>query len=211
MADLLRPSFIKICGVTSIDDATLVRDAGADAFGLIVAPSSRRVTTSLARSIAGALRASILCVLVTRDLSEIEILRAVDEVAPDGVQLHDPVSPSLLSELGERDCFIIRALATTSPEFDAFDDRLVNAVLVDGPDPGRGVVHAWEHVERRTWSRPLIAAGGLTSINVADVIEHSWVWGVDVATSVEREPGVKDPAAVRSFVTRAREAFEGRS
>ncbi len=211
MTELSGSSFVKICGVTTMDDAVLVRDAGADAFGLIVAPSRRRVSTGQARSIMASLRGSILGVMVTRALSDLDVLAAVDEVEPDGVQLHDPAPATLLDELRHRGCFVIRALSADAPDYRLFDDRLVDAVLVDGPEPGRGVAHAWDHVAERPWTRSLIAAGGLTSLNVSDAIHQPWVWGVDVATGVERRPGVKDPQAVKSFVAAARRAFRERS
>ncbi len=210
MPDFAQRSFVKICGVTTVGDADLVLASGADALGVIVAESPRHVSTATARLITDRVRGKLLSVLVTRAQTVSDILDAVAEVQPDVVQLHDPPAASLLDELRDGGYLVIRALASAAPDFWTFDDGAVDAVLLDGPAPGSGVSHSWEGVERRGWSRPLIAAGGLTSSNVSDVIERPWVWGVDVVSGVERAPGVKDVAAVRACVERARRAFEGR-
>lgn len=192
-------------------DASLVHAAGADALGLIIAPSRRRVDVSVARDIADWARGQIRSVIVVRDLDEMAILDAVDAVSPDAVQLHDPTSWLLLDELRRRGQFIIRALSVDDDEIMTFDDAVVDAVLIDGPTPGSGTTHDWGAVRRRSWTRPIIAAGGLTSSNVSTVIGNQWVWGVDVASGVEVSPGHKSDDAVRSFVANARRAFSERS
>ncbi len=192
-------------------DASMVHAAGADALGLILAPSPRRVELSVARDIADWARGQIQRVIVVRELDDAAILDAVDAIGPDAVQLHDPTSRSLLAELRRRGQFIIRALSVGDEAFMTFDDAEVDAVLVDGPIPGSGRTHDWGDVLRRSWTRPIIAAGGLTSSNVSTVIGNQWVWGVDVASGVEESPGHKREDAVRSFVANARRAFSERS
>ena len=211
MPDFARSSFVKICGVTSIDDASLVHDAGADALGLIVAPSRRQVTVPTAREVAAWARERITSVLVVRELNDDAILDAVDRVRPDVVQLHDPISPALGDALRERGPLVIRALAIGSEAFWHFDETTVDAVLLDGATPGSGETHGWQDATRRAWARPIIAAGGLTSTNVSGVISQPWVWGVDVSSGVEASPGHKDPDAVVAFVANARHAFAERS
>ena len=210
MRDLECANFVKICGVTSVDDAALVHGAGADALGLIIAPSRRRITLTEAREVAAFAKDRLLSVLVVRELNDDAILEAVDRVGPDAVQLHDALSTALVEGLRERGHLVIRALAIGSDEFWRFDDVTVDAVLLDGQRPGSGDVHGWQDVERRSWTRPVIAAGGLTSTNVSEIISRPWVWGVDVASGVEASPGHKDRDAVVSFVTNARDAFAGR-
>ena len=210
MRDHVRTNFVKVCGVTSIDDATLVHDAGADALGLIIAPSRRRVTVTEACEVAAWAKDKLLSVLVVRELDDETILDAVNRIGPDAVQLHDAVSPALGAGLRERGHLVIRALAIGSDEFWRFDDSTVDAVLLDGQRPGSGAVHDWHDVEQRSWTRPIIAAGGLTSSNVSEIISRPWVWGVDVASGVETSPGHKDRDAVAAFVANARDAFAGR-
>lgn len=210
MRELVQEHFVKICGITSIDDASMVHAASGDAVGLILAPSRRRVTVPVAREVAAWAKDRLLSVLVVRELDDDAILDAVQRVEPDAVQLHDEVSVRLGEELRERGHVLIKALAIGSDEFWRFDDTTVDVVLLDGQNPGSGDVHGWRDVEQREWSRPIVAAGGLTSSNVSAVISHPWVWGVDVASGVEASPGHKDRDAVVDFVTTARHAFAGR-
>ena len=206
-----RASLVKICGVTSIEDAALVHDAGADAIGLIVAPSRRQVSIPMAQSVTAWARDRLASVLVVRELDDDAILDALDQVQPDAVQLHDPISASLHQALRERGPYLIRALGIGSEEFWNFDETSVDAVLLDGPTPGSGEAHGWVDVATRPWARPIIAAGGLTSSNVSAVISQPWVWGVDVASGVEASPGHKDHGAVVAFVANARGAFAERT
>ena len=81
------------------------------------------------------------------------------------------------------------------------------AVLVDGSTPGSGVANDWELVSTLRFAVPMLVAGGLTPDNVADVIERVRPWGVDVASGVEVVHGVKDPANMTSFISRARTAL----
>ena len=210
MLDLTTDWSIKVCGITSLDDAEMVCDAGATSLGLIVAESPRHVTGTLARRIADEVRGRIATTLVVRGLSDVEVLRYVDEVEPDAVQLHDPLGAGLLDALRTRRVSVIRALATSRGEVDEFDDAPVDAVLVDGPEPGSGREHDWDETRSRWFSVPLIAAGGLRPENVESVIGLVRPWGVDVASGVEQGVGRKDPTLVAAFVSAARRAFEDR-
>lgn len=193
---------VKICGVTSASDAVLVRDAGADALGLIFATSKRRVDPDLARDIVAASE-GVIHVGVFRDNEDDFILRTVDASGVDVVQIHGVLSGALLDQLRRRGLGVIKALAIGSDEFLTFDESLVDAVLVDGLEPGSGLAHSWEALGARHFCVPLIAAGGLNAENVGEVIERVRPWGVDVATGVEASPGVKDQGQVTKFVQMA--------
>jgi phosphoribosylanthranilate isomerase len=83
----------------------------------------------------------------------------------------------------------------------------VDAVMIDGPRPGSGVAHSWDRLASRPFVVPVIAAGGLTAQNVADVVVMTRAWGVDSSSGVEARPGVKDTELVAQFVSRARGAW----
>jgi len=200
--------FIKICGVTSLTDAEFIVTAGADALGLIVAESSRQVPLDLAKSIADATRGAILRALVFRNNSEEFITECVEQVDPDIVQIHGHLSEALCASLRRDHRFVVKALAIGSHEFTTFDERTVDAVLVDSPTPGSGETHSWSLLEKRHFARPLIAAGGLAPDNVIDTIRTVHPWGVDCASGVESSAGVKDPTLVARFVENARLGFE---
>lgn len=210
MADFSGPSFVKICGVTRIDDVEDTISAGADALGLILASSPRKITLELATALALAAKNRIVVVAVFRDQIDEWILGAIDEVGPDVVQLHGPLSDGLLDGVRQRDVQLIKALVIGSDEFLNFDDRKADAVLIDGPRPGSGVAHSWDALVLRPFRVPVIAAGGLNPDNVASEIARSLAWGVDTASGVESAPGVKDRTLVRRFVENARGAFVDR-
>ncbi len=208
MAEFASRPLVKICGVTSIEDARLVADAGADVVGLILAESARQISPDTARSVAAAVRGSILVALVVRNQSDEFICSSVETVGPNIVQVHGPLSRDLAQRLRRDGRLVVKALAIGSAEFEQFDESSVDAVLVDGPTPGAGRSHSWDALARRHFECPVIAAGGLTPDNVIATIELVHPQGVDCASGVEASPGRKDPTLVRHFVENARRGFD---
>lgn len=211
MTDFDAPSFIKICGVTTLVDANAAIDAGADAVGFILATSPRQLTLERAWAISEATQGRVLRTLVFRDHDDEFIRGALERVDADAVQIHGPLSEELKAHLRERKLRIIKALSIASDEFYDFDEDRVDAVLVDGAMPGSGEHHSWEELSERTFDVPIIAAGGLRESNVATVITTTRVWGVDSASGVESSPGVKDRERMTAFVDNARQAFRDRT
>jgi phosphoribosylanthranilate isomerase len=202
------PSFVKICGITSIGDARVTAEAGADAIGLNFTRSVRHVTVEQGREIAAAINGSILRVGIFGNDSDDFVVDVVDGSGVDAVQIHGPLSDELRDSLRARGMLIIKALSVGSQEFYEFDDARVDAVLIDGPTPGSGETHPWDDLARRRFTRRVIVAGGLNALNVVDVLETTNAWGADVASGVESTPGVKDPSRVRDFVSNARAYFD---
>ena len=199
--------YIKICGVTSVEDATMVADAGASALGLIFAESPRRLSVDAAKEIVEATSGRLLRGAVFRYDSDAFILECLDELSVEIVQLHGALSDSQLSELRQRDVLIVKALNIEADEFDAFDETSVDAVMVDGAKPGSGQPHSWGRLRTRRFRVPVIAAGGLNPENVEAIVRATGVVGADCASGVESRPGVKDPALVKRFITSAQRAF----
>ena len=210
MRDFDAPAFVKICGVTTLGDANAAVDAGASAVGLILATSRRQLSLDRALAIAEATRHRTLRALVFRDNDDDFIREATHFIDPELVQVHGPLSDELLTELHDRGRRVIKALSIGSDEFYGFDDHRVDAVLIDGATPGSGQSHSWEALSDRTFTVPVIAAGGLNEANVAAVISSTNIWGVDSASGVEVSPGVKDRDRLRRFVDHAHAAFRER-
>jgi phosphoribosylanthranilate isomerase len=189
-----------------VKDAETVRDAGADALGVIFAASKRHVDADVATEIVEASE-GIVHVGVFRDNDTRFVLDMTEASGVEIVQIHGPLDPDLLEELRARRRGVIKALAVGSEEFFDFDETSVDAVLVDGLDPGSGLEHSWDAVVGRPFAVPVIAAGGLRADNVSQVIALVRPWGVDVATGVESTPGVKDALRVASFVQVAAASF----
>ena len=215
------PIWVKICANTSLEDAQLAADAGADAVGFVFAPSPRRVTAAQVAAITPHLPAALEKIGVFVDAAFDEIEATVRACGLTGVQVHSAGVPSLPGQLRQRfgtQVRILRAIhfgpgAAELAEKLAADPN-IDAILVDSRTAtavgGTGQAFDWTHA-RATVFAPhspvkLIAAGGLTPANVAQAIATLHPWGVDVASGVEASPGRKDPAKVRDFVTRARAA-----
>ena len=198
---------VKICGVTSVEDAVLCAEAGADMVGIILAPSPRRVRPERAREISAALRGRTTRVAVFREQSSEEIRRALDGLDVDAVQVHGTLEDGLRDALRDRGIRVIKALSVEEEEWATYDERHVDAVLVDGPVPGSGRRHGFAGRRDRSFQVPVIVAGGLDAANVAEVVSVTGAQGVDCATGVELAPGRKDAAKVRAFVAAARAAL----
>ncbi len=218
--------WIKICGNTSLEDARLAAEAGADAVGFVFAPSPRRVTAAQVAAIVPGLPDSLEKIGVFVDASMEEIESTVRDVGLTGVQLHFDAAPELTARLRERFGPELRILRVV--HFDAgsagkaeanMDDPNLDAVMVDSRTAsavgGTGVAFDWLAASAtlfqndETRKRRLVVAGGLNPENVAEAIAALRPWGVDVVSGVEATPGRKDPARVRSFIANARAAVRG--
>lgn len=198
---------IKVCGITREEDVEACVRLGVEVIGLnFWSGSPRCVDAARGARLARHAQGRVRVVGVFVDAGEDEIRRTVADVGLDGVQLHGSEPDALLSALGpaayravrlrdEHD--VSRALAAPG-----------EVVLVDAFDAaapgGTGVLTdlalaAKVAASRRTW-----LAGGLRAANVAARIETVRPFGVDVASGVERAPGIKDLAALEAFVHAAR-------
>jgi phosphoribosylanthranilate isomerase len=211
--------WVKICANTSLGDAQLAAEAGADAVGFVFAESVRRVTPAQVRTITPKLPPLIEKYGVFVDAGFNEIVRTVEECGLTGVQLHAANDPSLPSRLREHFSRPLRILKVIHYGGDlgiqlqgAQSDPAIDAVLVDSRTAtlvgGTGRKFDWEAASgslRLAGSHlRIVVAGGLNPDNVGDAIHTLRPWGVDVVTGVEDAPGKKDPAKIKAFVENAR-------
>jgi phosphoribosylanthranilate isomerase len=199
---------VKICGITSLEDAERSVDLGAWAIGCIFhRPSPRRCRPGEAARIAAAVkrRALVAGVFVNHPLDE--IVRLNDRVGFDLVQLHGDEGPAFCSEVARRTgAKVIRAVRVR----DAGDVRALDAYrsvdyhLLDSSRPGEPVDPALLRARRA--DIPLLLAGGLTPANVGAAVAAAEPFAVDVASGVEAEPGRKDHAALEAFFAAVAEA-----
>jgi phosphoribosylanthranilate isomerase len=212
---------IKICGVTSVDDARLAIDAGADALGLNFYPASPRVCSlERAREITRSVGNAACKVGVFVNAPALEIRRAVAELGLNLVQLHGDEPPEYLAEL--RGIPVMRAFRP-GDNFDSLTAYLRRShtlaclprmVLIDacarGAFGGTGQIADWQAVRAHRAAlagQPLVLAGGLNASNVAAAIAAIRPWAVDAASGVEERPGQKSAESMRAFVAAARAAF----
>ena len=207
---MLRWPVVKICGLTTLENATMVVDAGATAIGLVLDESRRQVSPLTARQIADEVRgrADVYCVFRGSTLSRIR--QVIAEVRPDVVQLHGAESLEDVTTLISEGVAVVKALEASSPHAVDFDIDSMAGLLLDGAEPGSGRRVDFSPLLARTWRLPVIAAGGLTPATVTEVIARFPISGVDVSSGVESSPGQKDPALVSEFVRAATAAFAQR-
>jgi phosphoribosylanthranilate isomerase len=215
---------VKICGVTTLDDAAIVTEAGADLIGLnFYKPSPRYIEPKAAGAITDALREHYMYnapifvgVFVNAPVSEISQIMEIAGL--DFVQLSGDESDDVLHELRGQGFKGIRppnkALALDdagyySKEF--INDPRIPSLLLDAYHPklygGTGETASVEvALAVKAMVPRLMLAGGLNPENVGERVAAIRPWGVDVASGVEPEdqPGVKDPDKVQRFVGAAK-------
>ncbi|WP_298439520.1 phosphoribosylanthranilate isomerase [Geobacter sp.] len=198
---------VKICGITSLEDALVAIDAGADALGFVFHdPSPRHVTPDLAAEIIAGLPPFVQTVglFVNRPIDFVNETAARCRL--DLVQLHGDEPPEFCDAVARRVIKAFRIKDITS--LDPIRHYRVAAHLLDAYSPkaygGTGMTFNWDIAKTAREFGPLILAGGLTPDNVREAVETVMPCGVDVSGGVESAPGRKDAAKVREFIRRAK-------
>ena len=203
-----KPFVVKVCGITSLDDAAIAVEAGATALGLNFYPRSPRyISLGHAREISATIPASVLRVGVFVNPTWDELAAAASDIPLDVVQVHGTVSGSSRALRLWQACSVDHRF---NP--DKLRSRDAEAYLLDTPTPafgGSGRPFDWSRLlaAARGAMEPFLVAGGLDASNVAAAVSSLRPWGVDACSRLESRPGRKDPAKMREFVNAALEAF----
>ncbi|MEX0848355.1 MAG: phosphoribosylanthranilate isomerase [Ilumatobacteraceae bacterium] len=198
--------FVKICGITTEDDALFAVAMGADAVGFIFAPSTRQVAASQVYDITRRLPPEILTVGVFRDEHPDRVIDTMDRAGLKAAQLHGHETPGMVADVAARVRWVIKVVVAGSPDAAHADQFGTDLIMVEGPRPGSGELFDWGLFDDLPEGPRYIVAGGLDPDNVASAVSRLQPWGVDVASGVERTPGRKDPMKVKQFIERARAA-----
>ncbi len=215
-------TWIKICGITNLEDALTAVDAGADALGFVFYEKSpRKIDPKTAQRIVAELPGRVDKVGVFVDQTAERVREIVGQAGLTAVQLYKTECALAFSNFrekgqsGEKIIFavpgerIVDGNVFISPDF----QKTVFALLIDSTSAahpgGTGRRFNWAGargtIEWLETIRPTIVAGGLTPANVGEALSLLHPWGVDVASGVETRPGKKDPETVRAFVRAVRE------
>jgi len=199
---------VKICGITSPEDARLAAELGASAIGLVFWPHSpRAIDVGRARAIIDALPPFVTTVGVFVDQGDAR--RIAENVGLQVLQFHGD-EPAI----SYRDCAlpVIKAI----PVRDRSAHEAAGAVptqatvLLDAHDPdkrgGTGKRIDWSIAAEIAARRPVILSGGLNAQNIVEAIETVRPAAVDVSSGVEAAPGRKDPAKLRALFAAIRES-----
>ena len=204
-AELYRPQ-VKICGLTSVDEASACAELGADAVGCVFFPKSpRHLSDEMARDICSALPPEVAKVGVFVNESCDYVMQKVDRCGLTAVQLHGRESPQLVNKILKQNIPVIKALfAAGIPALSDVRKYRASAFLLEcgaGVLPG-GTALTWDWRQARQVSRiyPVILAGGLSPDNVAQAVAACHPAAVDVSSGVEKAPGIKDLEKVKAFL-----------
>jgi phosphoribosylanthranilate isomerase len=186
---------VKICGITNIDDAVAAMDMGADLLGFNFYPDSPRyITPEKAEGIINKLPAFIdtAGVFVNASVEQIHEINAVCQL--DWVQLHGDEDPEFCRSLLTHNVKTMKAIRVKDQaDIERAEGFFTDAVLLDAFDPekygGTGLTFDWNiigHIGKRVF-----LAGGINPDNAADAVRLG-VYGIDVCSGIEAEPGKKD-------------------
>jgi len=210
---------VKICGLTSYEDAAAAVEAGADMLGFnFYPPSPRCIHPEDCRAWVARLRAAfsqrVVMVGVFVNASAAEVQAILDICGLDLAQLSGDESPETLQALGER---AFKALRPASPQdLTASVSRYplcstLPTWLIDAFRPGEyggtGQTADWSLARELARQFPVMLAGGLRPENVDQAIAQVRPWGVDVASGVEYAPGCKDHDKMAAFIQAARRNY----
>jgi phosphoribosylanthranilate isomerase len=203
-------TWIKICGITNIEDGLRAASLGVDALGFVFATSPRRVEPDVARKIIRAIPTPPLKVgvFVNEDLDE--VLRLIDYCGLKVLQFHGE-EPSEYCQAFSLP--IIKALRIKDLESLKDMERYPETILLlDTYSPvqagGTGNPFSWEIALKAKEKQNFILSGGLTQENIGEAISKVRPWGIDVSSGVEMVPGRKDHLKMNDFVKEVRRADE---
>jgi len=202
---------VKVCGITSIEDAQWLCQTGVNAIGLVFYKKSpRHVTVQQAIEICRAIPpfVSIVGLFVNKPADEVDAILA--QVPLDLLQFHGAEAVDYCSQFSRPYIKAVPMQGLT--DFSAYADQYPNAkgFLVDSHAPdsvgGTGKTFDWTQVPQN-YPKPIILAGGLRAENIAAAIEMTNVYAVDVSSGVESSPGQKDKQKVEKFMQEVKRAI----
>lgn len=195
---------IKVCGNTEAEGIRAAVELGVDLLGFIFTRSLRRVTVEQARALIADVPESIARVGVFIDEPTDEIAAVAEACGLSAIQLYRPPTPEdralgLLMLPALR----LRGGVDGSVKLEPGDHPLLDTFVPDAIG-GTGKTWDWSLADSLARRYPVIVSGGLNAENVGAAVNRLKPWGVDVSSSVERSPGVKDPARLRAFLEAVR-------
>jgi phosphoribosylanthranilate isomerase len=186
---------VKICGITNYEDAQAALDMGADLLGFNFYPKSPRfVPPEKARKVISKLPGfiSIAGVFVNESIEQIHETQNLCQL--DWLQLHGDEDTEFCKQFLSHNVKVMKAIRVKDQEdIEKADDFFTDAILLDAFDPekygGTGLTFDWNivgHINKRVF-----LAGGINPDNAAQAVELG-VYGIDVCSGIEAEPGKKD-------------------
>jgi len=193
--------WVKICGITNLEDALCAINAGADALGFVFYPHSPRyISPCNAKKIAEKLPLHVRKIALFVGVTPLEINLTCKEAQMDMAQIHFEVDDAFLSELDVPYLCVVRAKTPQDIAQSQGTLRFVDAYVESFGGSGQRLELSWF---KGSDNHNIILAGGLSPENVEEVKAFGF-YGVDVSSGVEKSKGLKDHDLVRAFIRRAK-------
>lgn len=196
-------TWVKICGVNKPEDIRAAEEAGADALGMVLAPSPRQLTPISASRLVAMIRLPVF--LVTVDTPWPQLRDWASQIGAQGVQPHGLFSAEASSSAARAGLMVLRPVPVR--------EKVNLADIPEDQTPLLDTYHSKQAggtgqrippekippIERR-W----VLAGGLNPTNITQALAELSPPGVDVSSGVEAKPGEKDPDRIYAFVQAVR-------
>ena len=201
--------FIKICGITNLEDARSAVSYGANALGFMMYEKSpRKIVKEEVLEIIKELPEEVIPVMVFVNPSSEYVERCLEVSSKLIPQFHGDETPAFCSSFG-RD--FLKALRVSGKEdlqtiFESYSKSWM--LLLDSYQKndfgGTGKAFEWKNLKGKELNKPYLLAGGLNPENVEKALSLVSCAGLDVSSGVESSPGKKDSIKLKKFIETAR-------
>jgi phosphoribosylanthranilate isomerase len=203
------PPRVKVCGITSVEDALFAVHAGADSIGLVFySPSPRNVSIDVAREVSLAVGPFVTVVGLFVNEDKFTIEHVIRSVGLHVLQFHGDESSDFCDEFHRPYMKAVRMKADVDLERVISMYPNASGILLDayskGVPGGTGETFDWDRVPTQQGLPPIVLAGGLTPENITAAVSKTLPYGVDVSGGVEVSPGKKDPKKIVDFIKNAK-------
>jgi len=194
---------IKICGISTREDALTAVELGADALGFVFAPSPRKISPPKARMIISQLPPFVISVGVFMDQPMNMVKKIIEITKINLIQLHGKETQKYCSKFFQPVIKRIPIKGSESVDYilSVMSEYDVAGFILD-PGAGSGKKFNWDIISKI--NKPVIIAGGLTPENVGRLVQKYHPYAVDVSSGVEMYPGKKDKDKIKKFIKEVR-------
>lgn len=190
---------VKICGITSEEDAHMCEDLGADALGFVHYPGRKRsLSLENIGKICSTLGPLTTRVLICLPMGPNEAIHMLEKSGADVLQIYS-LSPVFISRVKETGVRVIRGVTPDEKQIEKYAG-VADALVFEAGTPGTGTTYDYSKIPIASCNRAIVA-GGLNPLNIEEVKELR-PYGVDVSSGVESVFGRKDFTLVGEFIRR---------
>lgn len=209
------PVNVKICGLSTGETVQAAVEHGASFIGFVFFPKSPRAVTPVQAAALAQYKKQARTVAVTVDPSNDEIRAMVEYFSPDYLQLHGKEMPARVQEIKDRfQLKCIKAISVRNADDIARAgqfSRVADMLMFDAKAPsadfpgGTGLSFDWTLLKGREFSLPWLLAGGIGLHNLEEAASATGARYLDLSSSLEQSPGIKDPKLIREFLEKAKQ------